>query len=114
IWRVPAQSLPQHSEKLKVPTLVLSGYLDPVTPPEYGQDVAENLATSRHVVIQSATHAAALSGCGGEVGALFFGKGLSALEENPPACIEAALRFCESPPKREVVSQMVHHIRYRL
>jgi pimeloyl-ACP methyl ester carboxylesterase len=39
-----------------VPALIFSGNLDPVTPPERGEEVARYLANSRHVIIQEAAH----------------------------------------------------------
>ncbi len=38
------------------PVLIFSGNLDPVTPPKYGEAVAEHLPNSRHVVISEAGH----------------------------------------------------------
>ena len=38
------------------PVLIFSGNMDPVTPPEYGEDVARHLPNSRHVVIPEAGH----------------------------------------------------------
>jgi pimeloyl-ACP methyl ester carboxylesterase len=40
-----------------IPTLLLSGERDPVTPPEYGTRVARNLSHSRHIVIPGGGHA---------------------------------------------------------
>jgi len=40
-----------------VPTLLLSGELDPVTPPSGGEEVARGLANGRHVVIRNNGHA---------------------------------------------------------
>jgi pimeloyl-ACP methyl ester carboxylesterase len=39
-----------------VPTLLLSGELDPVTPPSGGEEVARGLANGRHVVIRNNGH----------------------------------------------------------
>ncbi len=39
-----------------VPVLLLSGSEDPVTPPEYGDRVAEGLSRSRHVVFENRGH----------------------------------------------------------
>lgn len=113
-WRVPAEPPPQIRERLTVPTLILSGAHDPVTPPEYGQEVLQELAEGHQIVIQSVSHAAALSDCGAQVGALFFDEGLLALRGRLPACVGAPLGFFESPPDAEQVAQMVHDIRYRL
>jgi pimeloyl-ACP methyl ester carboxylesterase len=48
----------------KVPVLVLSGGLDPVTPPRHGQRVAQALGPqARHVVVPQAGHGVMLQGC---------------------------------------------------
>lgn len=39
-----------------VPALIFSGHLDPVTPPQRGEEVARYLSNSRHVVIPEAGH----------------------------------------------------------
>ena len=44
---------PVRSDK---PVLLVSGRLDPATPPEYGESVAKNLSNSRHVVFMHAAH----------------------------------------------------------
>lgn len=45
------------------PTLLLSGYLDPVTPPSWGEEVAKHLSHSRHVVVAGAGHGVSVLGC---------------------------------------------------
>jgi pimeloyl-ACP methyl ester carboxylesterase len=40
----------------KAPVLIFSGNLDPVTPPQRGEEVAKHLPNSRHVVIPEAGH----------------------------------------------------------
>lgn len=39
-----------------VPVLIFSGNMDPVTPPQRGEEVASNLPNSRHVIIPQAGH----------------------------------------------------------
>ena len=39
-----------------IPTLIFSGNLDPVTPPERGDEVAKYLPNSRHIIIPQAGH----------------------------------------------------------
>ncbi len=62
----PAGKLPEtyfepvHSE---VPTLLLSGNYDPVTPPIWGQHVASTLPNSRHIVVAGAHHGVTMQGC---------------------------------------------------
>jgi pimeloyl-ACP methyl ester carboxylesterase len=47
-----------------VPVLVLSGDLDPVTPPEWGESVLPDLSNSRHIVVPATGHGAISTGCG--------------------------------------------------
>lgn len=49
-WNVPAASQDQVSLlKSDLPTLVMEGQFDPITPPDYGQKVAQNLSKSFYV-----------------------------------------------------------------
>jgi len=38
------------------PVLIFSGYMDPVTPPEWGEGIARHLPNSRHVIIRHHAH----------------------------------------------------------
>jgi pimeloyl-ACP methyl ester carboxylesterase len=38
------------------PVLIFSGNMDPVTPPQYGEEVAKHLRNSRHIIIAEAGH----------------------------------------------------------
>lgn len=76
----PAELEPVHSE---VPTLVLSGRYDPVTPAEYGDHLAASFTNVRHVTVEQASHGIWHLGCGPKVIAGFF--------SNPePAAVDAA------------------------
>ncbi len=46
-----------------LPALILSGELDPVTPPVWGQQIASQWKNSRHVVVPGTGHGAWASGC---------------------------------------------------
>lgn len=46
-----------------VPALVLSGELDPVTPPVWGEQMAKQLKNSRHFAIPGAGHGTTSNGC---------------------------------------------------
>lgn len=46
-----------------VPVLILSGELDPVTPPRWGEEVAETLSNSRHLVVPGLAHITTPYGC---------------------------------------------------
>ena len=47
-----------------VPALVLSGDLDPVTPPGWGDSVARHLKNSRHVIVPATGHGVLATPCG--------------------------------------------------
>lgn len=49
--------------KSDVPTLLLSGQYDPVTPPRYGEQVAKGLSRSRHLVAPGQGHNVIGRGC---------------------------------------------------
>jgi pimeloyl-ACP methyl ester carboxylesterase len=61
--------------KSSIPTLVLSGQLDPVTPPVWGEQVAAHLTASRHVVIPGTGHTAGSTGCGVRIIRAFIDRG---------------------------------------
>ncbi|WP_395789164.1 alpha/beta hydrolase [Aquimonas sp.] len=46
-----------------IPTLLLSGEFDPVTPPRYGDEVAKTLSNSRHLILRGQGHSLAAVGC---------------------------------------------------
>lgn len=46
-----------------IPTLILSGNLDPVTPPSNGEYSAKTLPNSHHIVVENASHTVAMSTC---------------------------------------------------
>lgn len=49
--------------KSDIPTLLLSGELDPVTPPRYGEQVARHLANGRHLMLKGQGHGTFAVGC---------------------------------------------------
>lgn len=50
-----------------IPTLILSGDLDPVTPPSNGEHSAKSLPNSHHIVVQNASHTVAMSTCASDL-----------------------------------------------
>lgn len=54
------------------PVLLLSGELDPVTPPEYGDQVAAHLGNTMHVVAPGQGHSVTVRGCMGDIVAEFI------------------------------------------
>ncbi|KGJ88943.1 alpha/beta hydrolase [Colwellia psychrerythraea] len=50
-----------------IPTLILSGNLDPVTPPSNGEYSANSLPNSHHIVVENASHTVAMSTCASDI-----------------------------------------------
>ncbi|TMM45079.1 alpha/beta fold hydrolase [Colwellia ponticola] len=50
-----------------IPTLILSGNLDPVTPPSNGEYSAKSLPNSHHIIIDNASHTVAMSTCASDI-----------------------------------------------
>lgn len=69
-----------------VPVLLLSGGLDPVTPPAYAAEVARTLPASRHVVAPGFGHIVSPHGCGPRLIAAFVDH--AGIDRLPAACIE--------------------------
>ncbi len=71
----PKGPLPQRvGEVIRIdaPALILSGALDPVTPPRWGEAMARHFARSAHVVVPGAAHNASFIGCVSELIATFI------------------------------------------
>ena len=58
-----------------VPTLVMSGEIDPVTPPVWGAETARHLSASKHIVMPGTGHTAGGTGCGLRIIRAFLDKG---------------------------------------
>lgn len=67
----------------EVPTLLLSGEWDPVTPPAYGEAVAQTLSRSRHLVARGQGHIVLSRGCTARLAARF-------LDTLDPAALDAS------------------------
>ncbi len=75
------------------PVLLLSGELDPVTPPRYGEDVAAHLSGARHLVLRGQGHNVIGVGCTPKLVTRF-------IEDIDPARLDAACldRLGATPP----------------
>lgn len=64
IWKVPAVDN-SFSEPINsnIPTLLLSGEIDPATPPSWGELAMEKLTNAKHFVAPYATHGVAYQSC---------------------------------------------------
>ena len=61
-----------------VPALVLSGDLDPVTPPGWGDSVAQHLKNARHITVPATGHGVIGTPCGQDLIRQFIEKGTAA------------------------------------
>ncbi len=50
-----------------IPTLILSGELDPVTPPSNGEYSANSLPNNHHIVVKNAAHTVVMSTCASDI-----------------------------------------------
>lgn len=55
-----------------VPTLILSGQYDPVTPPRYGEQVVKGLPKGRHLIVPGQGHSVLARGCGARLATEFI------------------------------------------
>lgn len=80
-----------------VPALLLSGALDPVTPPTWGEQVAAHLTHGRHVVVSNAGHGVLGTGCGRRLVERFLEQGTA--DDLDVSCAETQQRppFVLSP-----------------
>jgi pimeloyl-ACP methyl ester carboxylesterase len=73
-WGVPARS-PSTRQRVrsKIPTLLISGSLDPITPPAYAAHAGATLSRSRHITIAGAGHSVLVqSSCARRAARSFF------------------------------------------
>ncbi len=73
-WAVtPSDPIEATRVQSDVPTLLISGGLDPVTPPSYADSALQGLPNGRHIVFPVGGHSeTGLAGCGGSLVAAFF------------------------------------------
>ena len=77
--------------KSDIPTLLISGFLDPATPPRGAEEVARHLKNSRHVVVRYGSHAyGGLSPCMDNIMAEFIRRGSA--EGVDSSCVEQVRR----------------------
>jgi pimeloyl-ACP methyl ester carboxylesterase len=72
------------------PVLILSGDLDPVTPPSWGESVVPHLSRSRHIVVPGTGHGAIGTGCGIRLIHQFIEQGSA--ENLDTSCLEGLRR----------------------
>jgi pimeloyl-ACP methyl ester carboxylesterase len=79
--------------KSDVPVLLLSGELDPVTPPRYGEQVLAHLPNGRHLVARGTGHNAMPAGCMPKLVSLFVQDANA--KDLDATCLE---RLVDTPP----------------
>ena len=73
-----------------IPALILSGELDPVTPPSWGQQIASQWKNAKHITVPATGHGAAFSGCVPKLMAQFLNEGTAANID--AACVQNVKR----------------------
>jgi pimeloyl-ACP methyl ester carboxylesterase len=73
-----------------VPVLVLSGEVDPVTPPVWGASVVKHLSHGLHVVVPSTGHGVVMTPCGNRIVREFIERG--SVDGLDTACVAAVRR----------------------
>ena len=91
----PRGPLPADVDKirpLQIPTLILSGDLDPVTPPRWGEEMKKHFPGALHVVVPGAGHNTSTTGCVPDLIAGFVDQG------SPAGLDSACVRKVRRPP----------------
>jgi pimeloyl-ACP methyl ester carboxylesterase len=73
-----------------IPTLIMSGQIDPVTPPVWGEQIARTLPNSKHIVMPGAGHTAGGTGCGRRLIKAFIDAGTHATLDT--SCVDKMTR----------------------
>jgi pimeloyl-ACP methyl ester carboxylesterase len=83
---------PEYYEPVKsaVPTLVMSGDLDPVTPPQWGESVLPHLTSTTHIVVPATGHGAITTGCGMRIATQFINT--ASMQNLDTSCLQALKR----------------------
>ena len=78
-----------------IPTLLLSGALDPVTPPAYAEEVAKTLHNSKHIVAGGYGHIVSPHACGPRLIAAFVDR--AGFDKLPASCVEYFAKSTRPP-----------------
>ena len=77
------------------PVLLLSGALDPVTPPDYAAEVAKTLPNSKHIIAAGLGHIVSAQGCAPRLLAAFVDR--AGFDTLPANCIERLEKTARPP-----------------
>jgi pimeloyl-ACP methyl ester carboxylesterase len=90
VWRVPPAGPDENQPAMSdIPTLVLAGRFDPITPPTYGRAAADSLSRATYVEFPWASHGVLDEGCAMDIVAAFL--------DNPEAAPDSACIAAEAP-----------------
>ena len=68
VWpQAPLPAIYGEDVRSQAPALILSGAVDPITPPRWGETIAEVLPNSMHLVAAETGHGVATRGCASEL-----------------------------------------------
>jgi len=85
-WPVsPAPLLANQAVESDIPTLVMAGHFDPVTPPRFAEAAHEFLERAQYVLVPNESHGASLGECGGKIAKAFF---LDPEKESDAGCLD--------------------------
>ncbi|MFZ4827807.1 MAG: alpha/beta hydrolase [Phototrophicaceae bacterium] len=92
VWAVePADAIESVRVQSDLPILLVSGRLDPVTPPSFAESAQEGLSNSQHIVIENGGHGASGEvGCGATIITAFINDPTAPLDT---ACIGETVEF---------------------
>lgn len=91
VWQIPNVDA-NFSEPISsdIPTLLLSGEIDPATPPSWGELAKEKLTNAKHFVAPYATHGVAYQSCGNKLIADLVASG--SVKDLDGQCLEKDVR----------------------
>ena len=76
VWpKAPVPELYRQEIRVKAPALILSGDLDPITPPRWGERMVDHLPNSKHMVAPATGHNVGPQGCASELMRDFISSG---------------------------------------
>jgi pimeloyl-ACP methyl ester carboxylesterase len=91
LWpRAPLPGIYNQELVQNMPTLILNGTLDPVTPPYWGDDMAVHFPNSRHLIAPNTGHNVAPVGCADDLIAQFIKE--ASYENIDDACLQEIKR----------------------
>jgi len=91
IWpKAPLPEIYQQIKPSEIPTLILSGKIDPITPPRWGDKMAETMKNSLHLIAPNTGHNVAPKGCASELMSQFINE--ASVENIDGSCLDMLKR----------------------